>query len=70
MSDSHSEAPIAARRTRLSIAALALCLIVTSGFDAHGSATCPEEQDTPQVPTDLALCEALDPIVRKPSALP
>ncbi len=31
---------------------------------------CADEQQTPQIPTDLALCAKLDTIVRKPSALP
>ena len=31
---------------------------------------CDDEQPTPQVPTDLALCAELAPVVRKPNALP
>jgi hypothetical protein len=32
----------------------------------RGSDLCPDEQPTPQIPTDLKLCAALDPIIRKP----
>src|ERR1041385_8805261 len=54
---------------RRGIAAMLACLVglVTS---AGAASLCQDEQPTPQLPTDLALCTRLDPIVRKPSALP
>jgi Cytochrome P460 len=36
----------------------------------NAASLCADEQATPQIPTDPALCAQLDPIVRKPSALP
>jgi hypothetical protein len=45
-------------------------LVLASTLDVHASATCPEEQESPQIPTNLALCDELEPIVRKPRALP
>lgn len=48
---------------------------IASGFllaclASQAEALCPAEQPSAQTPTDLALCKALDPIVRKPAALP
>ena len=37
---------------------------------AQASPTCPDEQDTPQIPTNLDLCRSLESAVRQPSALP
>ena len=37
---------------------------------SSAGAACTALQATAQVPTDLALCQRLDPVVRKPSALP
>ncbi len=37
---------------------------------AGAASLCADEQPTPQVPTDPALCARLDPVVRHPSALP
>ncbi len=37
---------------------------------ARAAGLCADEQKTPQIPTDPALCAKLDPVVRKPSALP
>jgi hypothetical protein len=37
---------------------------------AGAEVPCADEQKTPQIPTDLALCTKLDPIVRKPGSLP
>ena len=34
------------------------------------TASCPDEQNVKQIPIDAALCADLDPVVRKPSALP
>lgn len=47
-----------------------LAVLLDCAQGSAASATCAEEQATAQVPTDLALCAALGPIVRKPSALP
>jgi len=56
------------RRTRLA-GAIAMIAAMTANI-AYASPTCPDEQSTKQVPQDLKLCEALEPIVRRPSALP
>lgn len=62
---------VAAPRPRLSLAALTASLILASSLAVRASSTCPEEQDkADQVPANIALCEKLDPIVRRPSALP
>jgi len=45
-------------------------LVLASSLQVQASVTCPEEQKTAQVPTDLALCEELEPVVRRPRALP
>lgn len=45
------------------------CLVALVPF-ARAAGLCDDEQATPQIPTDLALCAQLDPIVRKPGALP
>lgn len=56
------------RSLSLTAAMLSLCIVLGP---AHASQTCPEEQPKPdQVPTNLALCESLEQIVRRPSALP
>jgi hypothetical protein len=55
---------------RLSFAILIAGFVLASALDVQASAICPEEQETPQVPTNLALCEELEPIVRQPHALP
>ena len=46
---------------------VSLAILVTS---PRAASLCQDEQPTPQLPTDLELCTRLDPIVRKPSALP
>ncbi|WP_216856283.1 hypothetical protein [Acidisphaera sp. S103] len=52
------------------LAALALILLVI-GTTASASELCPDEQATEQLPpADPSYCADLDPIVRKPSALP
>ena len=56
------------RSSRLAALALTLLLI---GTTASASELCPDEQATEQLPpADPAYCANLDPIVRKPSALP
>jgi mono/diheme cytochrome c family protein len=50
------------------VASLAAMLLV--GAEGRASPACPAERDVPQVPTDPALCAALAPVVRRPSALP
>ncbi len=52
---------------------LAACLVACLAAlpaPANSAGLCADAQDTEQLPTDLALCRRLDPIVRKPSALP
>lgn len=47
------------------------CTAAFSCAQGFASSTCPEEQETRQLPPqDLAVCAALDAAVRKPSALP
>src|SRR5437879_463425 len=41
-----------------------------SALAAHAAGTCPDEQSTEQLPTNLTRCAELDPIVRRPTALP
>src|SRR3954468_6812197 len=58
-------------RTASAIAVfMVLAVLLDCVPGSAASATCAEEQAAPQVPTDLELCAALAPIVRKPSALP
>lgn len=47
-------------------------LALAIGISASSSATaaCSALQDTPQVPTDLSLCQKLEPVVKRPAALP
>jgi hypothetical protein len=52
------------------LAALVLAL-VCAATGAAASPLCPDEQATEQLPpADPAFCARLDPIMRKPSALP
>jgi hypothetical protein len=54
--------------SRLVAAVLTLVLMATA---ADASQLCPDEQATEQLPpADPVLCAQLDPIMRKPSALP
>src|SRR5258708_21760503 len=53
---------------RLALAVAASLAILTG--PGRAASLCADEQPTPQLPTNLALCAELDPIVRKPSALP
>ncbi len=58
---------------RLSLRRLAACMIACLAAlpaPANAAGLCKDEQQTEQLPTDPALCAKLDPIVRKPSALP
>src|SRR5947207_4794376 len=57
-----------AARARSHVATLAACVSLISAI-AHAG-TCPDEQSTEQIPTNLTRCTELDPIVRRPSALP
>jgi hypothetical protein len=50
--------------------ALAFGIIVASTIAAYASATCPDEQSTPQVPKDLDLCARLKDDVRQPHKFP
>jgi Cytochrome P460 len=56
-------------RTRRAIAAFAAVLVVLASVKSADSATCPDEQQTRQVPGNPALCDELEPIVRQPSSL-
>ena len=58
------------RRSRGHIAALAGAVAAWLSSVAPAAATCSADMKTPQLPTDPALCRALDDIVRHPSALP
>ena len=49
---------------------LAVVCILAIASQAQAVQQCADEQPSPQVPQDLALCAQLDPVVRKPSALP
>ena len=57
-------------RAKCSIAVVASCAVLLTCAQTSAATTCAEEQPSPQLPTDPALCQALLPIVRKPSALP
>lgn len=57
-------------RAGCATAALAAGLVLLTASAGMASSTCPDEQQTLQVPTNSALCTALNSIVRKPSALP
>ena len=50
--------------------ALTICLGLLSTLAVQASPTCPEQQTTPQVPTNLALCKQLEPTIRNPGAIP
>ena len=56
-------------RTRRAIAAFAAVLVVLASVKSAASATCPDEQQTRQVPGNPALCDELEPVVRQPSSL-
>jgi hypothetical protein len=53
-------------RGHMAAAALASCISLLANIAAQASSTCPDEQSTPQVPTDLALCARLEGDVRSP----
>jgi hypothetical protein len=53
-----------------SAAVLTICLGLLSTLAVQASSTCPEQQTTPQVPTNLALCKQLEPTIRNPGAMP
>jgi hypothetical protein len=55
---------------RRSIAALTAGIVLLANAEGFASVTCPDEQETPQIPANVALCMELEPIVRNPSALP
>jgi cytochrome c553 len=51
--------------------ALALMIALSAAAPAGASELCPDEQATEQLPpADPAFCAELDPVIRKPSALP
>jgi hypothetical protein len=52
------------------VAVVVTACLTALTITARAASLCPDEQPTPQIPTDLALCAELDPVVRKPSALP
>ena len=51
------------------VAAVLGCLSLIS-MPAAAAGLCADEQATEQLPTDLALCDELDPVVRKPHGMP
>ncbi len=57
-------------RSRAFGALLAAFFVLCSTPGVNASSSCPEEQRTPQLPVDLRLCEELEPIIRRPRALP
>ena len=59
-----------ATTTRFRYALIAGILTFGAGVTAAVAAMCPAAQPQPLLPTDIALCHALDPVVRDPSALP
>ena len=59
-----------ASRARCYVATLAACASLICALAAHAAGTCPDEQSTEQLPTNLKRCAELDPIVRRPSARP
>ena len=52
------------------IAGLFVASLLALAQPTRADSMCDDVQPTPQIPTDLALCAELAPIVRKPSALP
>src|SRR5215471_14132783 len=54
--------------SRAPAAALAFGTILLSGWAAFAASICPDQRPTPQMPTDYALCQKLEPIARAPSA--
>src|SRR5262249_14543858 len=57
-------------RARSAAAGLTIGAGLLSSIAVLASPACPDGQDAPQTPKDPALCRELDPVVRKPSALP
>ena len=58
------------RHSRITSSLLSIGIVFGSTLCASAANDCPEEQRSPQVPTDLKLCEELEPIIRRPRALP
>jgi hypothetical protein len=61
---------IVPRRARPAVAVFATCVAMVSSIAVAASPTCPEEQSTQQVPTDLSMCHSLLRAVQNPSQLP
>jgi hypothetical protein len=59
-----------ASRRQTKLAALTIWLGLLTCLPALASATCPDEQASPQIPTDLAMCKKLEPVVRNPHGKP
>src|SRR5262245_2829269 len=56
--------------SRFRAAVVAVASLLYLAIPGYAASRCDDEQTTRQVPTNLALCAKLEPIVRKPSALP
>jgi hypothetical protein len=66
-----AQMPDVLRKASRSLPALAVCIVALFvSANAKASPTCPDEQETPQVPSNPALCAELNHVVRNPSALP
>src|ERR1700733_10092434 len=50
--------------------ALTICLGLLSTLTVQASPACPEQQTSPQGPTNLAICKQLEPTIRHPGAMP
>ncbi len=55
---------------RVVVPAVVLVGVLLGAGLSRASELCPDEQPLPQTSTNPGLCAALDPVVRKPSALP
>lgn len=65
-----SHMPIRQRWRRRSAATVVIAALHLVGAPALASQFCPAERPQALVPTDLKLCADLEPVVRRPSALP
>jgi Cytochrome P460 len=61
---------IGSSRARSPICWLSMAAALLLGGESLAAVACPDERPVPQIPTDLELCRRLEPIVRRPAALP
>jgi hypothetical protein len=57
------------RFLRRLVAVLTVCSALPAAAQTAAT-SCPDEQKVKQIPNDVALCSDLEPVIRKPSALP